>query len=88
MGPTDDHLPTVDPSIQLRGQLRVVKLTAGIGDPDSSRRFWADCTYAVSQCRTVQWAFRVVSWSAGEGDRTRHISGHVQGEVGDGDGER
>lgn len=30
MGPTDDLLPTVDPSIQQRGQLRVVKLSAGM----------------------------------------------------------
>lgn len=80
MGPTDDHLPTVDPSIQQRGQLRVVKLTAGNGEPDSSRRFGEDYSrYAVSQCRMGRLAVRVVSWSAGEGDRTGHISGHVQG---------
>lgn len=36
--------------------------------------------YAVSQCRMGRWAIRIVCWSAGEGDRTRHISGHVQGE--------
>lgn len=86
MGPTDDHLPTVDPRIQQRGQLRVAKLMAGIGDPDSSRRLGEDCAYALSRCRMGRWAIRVVSQSAGEGDRTRHISGHVQGGVGDGDG--
>lgn len=81
MGPTDDHLPTVDPpNTTARGQVRVAKLAAGIGDPDSSRRRGEENTHAVSQCRMRRWAVRVDFWSAGEGDRTSYISSHIRGE--------
>lgn len=54
MGPIDDHLPTVDPSIQQRGQLRVVKLTSRM--ETLIQVGWLpgkDCMRAV-QCGAVQ----------------------------------
>lgn len=51
MGPTDDHLPTVDPSIQPRGRVQVVKLTAGMGTLIQVGALGENCRHAVSQCR-------------------------------------
>lgn len=67
MGPTDDHLPTVDPSIQQRGRVQVVKLTAGMETLIQVGALGEDCRHAVTQCR-MGWstANRVVSWSAGQ----------------------